>query len=84
MIVLQELHLVDICPHKLKPGYKGKGGMNTLTRLEYYVSCRRQFGIAVREVVSQLPSLRRLAMKGVKAEDPGHDFAILHPWKQLE
>ena len=84
---LQELHLADFCPDNGGPGSRGRGGIDSsekLELLEHDAACRRQAGYAVREIVSQLPSLTCLRMSGVKAEDHGHDFANLHPWTQLK
>ena len=58
--------------------------IETPERMEYHAYCRRQAGKIVREVISLLPRLRCLKMKGVKIEDPGQNYANLHPWTQLE
>ena len=76
--------MVDVCPLNGGPGSRSEGGIDSPERLEHHAACRRQAGVIIREVVSQLPRLRCLRMDGVKVEDVGHDFACLHPWTQLE
>ena len=83
MMCSQELHLVDVCPFSRIDARVCEG--NGITeRPEYQAACRHQAGKIVREVVSQLPRLRRLRLKGVKIDEHGEEFANLHPWTHLE
>ena len=81
---LQELHIFDVCPHTVGRDSRGLSGVDAPEKVEYDAACRRQVGKAIREVVSQLPRLRCLRMTGVKVEDPGQEYAMSHPWTQLE